>query len=114
MTTGYDQTLLTSHSQMPQLGSVGSVITDEEEKDAILDLFLAQPSVVERGRASLDEKLQEVLNKLIEADNGRRQSEKELRMRETVAAMKRIFSGVKGRVHELCKPKQKKWASTWI
>ncbi|KAK3078469.1 hypothetical protein LTS18_007433, partial [Coniosporium uncinatum] len=57
----------------------------------------------------LEEKLQEVLNKLYEADNGRRESEKEQRSRETVAAMKRIFPGVRGRMHELCKPKQKKY-----
>lgn len=68
----------------------------------------------ERVRAAqkhteLDEKLRDVLSKLLEADDGRRESEKELRAKETVAAMKRIFSGVRGRVHELCKPKQKKF-----
>ena len=60
-------------------------------------------------RTELDERLQQVLQKLIEADDGRRQSEKEIRARETVASMKRIFPGVKGRLHELCKPKQKKF-----
>jgi len=61
-------------------------------------------------RIELEEKLQDVLNKLLEADTGRRESDKEMRARETVAAMKRIFpGGVFGRVHELCKPKQKKY-----
>lgn len=61
-------------------------------------------------RIELEEKLQDVLNKLLEADSGRRESDKEMRARETVAAMKRIFpGGVLGRVHELCKPKQKKY-----
>lgn len=60
-------------------------------------------------RTELDEKLQEVLNKLIEADDGRKQNEKELRMRETIATLKRTYPGVKGRVSELCKPKQKKY-----
>lgn len=57
----------------------------------------------------LEEKLQEVLKKLGEADDGRRQNEKELRTKEMVTALKRIFSGVRGRVGELCKPKQKKF-----
>lgn len=57
----------------------------------------------------LDEKLQDCLHKLLEADDGRRQSEREVRMKETISALKRIFPGVKGRVSELCKPKMKKY-----
>ena len=61
-------------------------------------------------QTELNERLQDVLTKLLEADNGRRQSEKEMRAREIVAAMKRVYSNsVRGRVHELCKPKQKKY-----
>lgn len=44
----------------------------------------------------LDEKLQDTLSKLIEADDGRRQSEREIRIKETISALKRIFPGVKG------------------
>ena len=62
-----------------------------------------------RTRTELDEKLAEVARKLLEADDGRRTSEKETRMRETIAMLKRTYPGVKGRVHELCKPKQKKY-----
>ncbi|KAI9714098.1 MAG: Structural maintenance of chromosomes protein 1 [Chrysothrix sp. TS-e1954] len=57
----------------------------------------------------LEEKLQQVLNKLSEADDGRRQSRKETQMRENLTAMKRLFPGIRGRVSELCKPKQKKY-----
>lgn len=64
---------------------------------------------VAQMRTELDEKLQEVLNKLIEADDGRKQNEKELRIRETIATLKRTYPGVRGRVSELCKPKQKKY-----
>ena len=60
-------------------------------------------------QTELDEKLQEILRTLLEADDGRRQSEKELRMKETIATLKRIYPGVRGRVGELCKPKQKKY-----
>ena len=60
-------------------------------------------------RTELDEKLQEVLNRLLEAEDGRKQSDKETRMKATMSDMKRLFPAVKGRVSELCKPKQKKY-----
>jgi structural maintenance of chromosome 1 len=62
-----------------------------------------------RTRTELEEKLQEVLRKLVEADDGRRASQKEIQMKETIANLKRTYPGVKGRVHELCRPKQKKF-----
>ncbi|KAK7902781.1 Structural maintenance of chromosomes protein 1 [Exophiala xenobiotica] len=62
-----------------------------------------------RTRTELDEKLADVARKLLEADDGRRTSEREMRMKETIAMLKRTYPGVKGRVHELCKPKQKKY-----
>ncbi|OJD27038.1 hypothetical protein ACJ73_01565 [Blastomyces percursus] len=64
---------------------------------------------VAQMRTELEEKLQVTLKKLLEADDGRKQSEKELRTKELISTLKRIFPGVKGRVSELCKPKQKKY-----
>lgn len=60
-------------------------------------------------RTEKDEKLQEVLNKLLEAEDGRKQSEKDVRLKATVADMKRVFPGVKGRVSDLCKPVEKRY-----
>ena len=60
-------------------------------------------------RTEKDEKLQEVLTKLLDAEDGRKQNEKELRLKATIADIKRIFPGVKGRVSELCKPVEKKY-----
>lgn len=60
-------------------------------------------------RTEKDEKLQEVLTKLLEAEDGRKQNEKDLRIKATIADMKRIFPGVKGRVSELCKPVEKRY-----
>ncbi|CAD0045513.1 unnamed protein product [Aureobasidium pullulans] len=57
----------------------------------------------------IEEKLHEVLHKLNDASVSQRESEKETRARETVAAMKRIFPGVRGQLWSLCKPKQKKY-----
>lgn len=60
-------------------------------------------------RTEKDEKLQQVLNKLLEAEDGKKQNEKDLRLKATVADMRRIFPGVKGRVSELCKPVEKRF-----
>ena len=62
-------------------------------------------------RTEKDEKLQEVLTKLLDAEDGRKQNEKEVRLRQTVADIKRMFPGVKGRVSELCKPTEKRYAT---
>lgn len=62
-----------------------------------------------RQRKELDEKLAEVARKLLDADDGRRTSQKEIKMRETIAMLKRSYPGVKGRVSELCKPKEKRY-----
>jgi structural maintenance of chromosome 1 len=60
-------------------------------------------------RTELEEKLQDVARKLTEADDGRRQNDRETRTREMVSSLKRIFPGVRGRIGELCTPKQKKF-----
>jgi structural maintenance of chromosome 1 len=64
---------------------------------------------VNQLRSEKDQKLQEVLKKLNEAESGRRQNDKEQRTKETIVALKRLYPGVRGRVGDLCKPKQKKF-----
>jgi structural maintenance of chromosome 1 len=82
---------------------------DNEGKKKELNQLSSERLRTAQKRTELEEKLQDVLQKLADADTGRRESERESRMRETVAALKRIYPGVKGRLHELCKPKQKKY-----
>jgi len=60
-------------------------------------------------QTELDEKLRQVLLRLDEAQGMQRESHKEAKQRETVAQLKRLFPGVKGMLHQLCKPKQKKY-----
>lgn len=57
----------------------------------------------------LDEKLHQACLRLEEGQYQQRESAKDARQRETIAQMKRIFPGVKGMVHQLCRPKQKKY-----
>ncbi|KAI9645930.1 Structural maintenance of chromosomes protein 1 [Ciborinia camelliae] len=60
-------------------------------------------------KTDLEEKLQEIYKQIKEGEYGRRESEKERRVKETITEIKRIFPGVKGRIGDLCKPKQKKF-----
>ncbi|KAI9800194.1 MAG: hypothetical protein M1825_004178 [Sarcosagium campestre] len=82
---------------------------DMDAKKKELNNITSERLRTAQKQTELDEKLQEVLKTLLEADDGRRQSEKQLRMKETIATLKRIFPGVKGRIGELCKPKLKKY-----
>lgn len=83
---------------------------DINSKKTELNNLTSERLRVSQSRTELEEKLQEVLKKLIDADDGRQQNEKELRTKEMISTLRRIFPGVKGRVSDLCKPKQKKYA----
>ena len=83
---------------------------DIDSKKKNLNSVTSERLKASQKRIENDEQLQEVLNKIAEGEDGRKQNEKELRLKATVADLKRIFPGVKGRVGELCKPKQKKYA----
>lgn len=59
--------------------------------------------------AELNEKLTDVYNKLMQSNTDQRETERETRLRETLAALQRIFPGVRGRVADLCRPTQRKY-----
>lgn len=80
---------------------------DKSKKE--LNTLTSERLRIAQMRTELEEKLQVTLKKLLEADDGRQQNEKELRIKEMISTLKRIFPGVKGRVSELCHPKQKKY-----
>ena len=89
--------------------AVTQTTKDIEGKKKVFNGLTSERLRLAQLRTELDEKLQEVLNKLLEAEDGRKQSDKETRLKATIADMKRIFPGVKGRVSDLCKPKQKRY-----
>ncbi|KAI9849613.1 MAG: Structural maintenance of chromosomes protein 1 [Sclerophora amabilis] len=84
-----------------------STEVDTKKKD--FNVLTSERLRASQKQTELEEKLQEVLRTLLEADDGRRQSEKEIRLKETTTTLKRIYPGVRGRVSELCKPKLKKY-----
>lgn len=89
---------------------VSTATKDIERKKKELNALTSERLRVSQMRTELEEKLQVVLKKLLEADDGKKQTEKEIRTKELISTLKRIFPGVKGRVSDLCRPKQKKYA----
>lgn len=81
---------------------------DRKKKD--LNALTSERLKVSQMRTEFEEKLQVVLRKLLEADDGKKQNEREIRAKELISTLKRIFPGVKGRVSDLCRPKQRKYA----
>lgn len=109
------QTLQANNAQLEQrrndmTDSAEDIQREVDGKRRQLQTLTAQRVQTGRQRTELDEKIADVLRKLLEADDGRRASEKEMRVRETVATLKRTYPGVRGRLHELCKPKQKRFS----
>ena len=90
-------------------GTINQTMLEIEGKKKDVNGLTSERLRLAQLRTELDEKLQEVLNRLLEAEDGRKQSDKETRRTATMSDMKRLFPGVKGRVSELCKPKQKKY-----
>ncbi|KAM3165351.1 Structural maintenance of chromosomes protein [Lachancea thermotolerans] len=54
-------------------------------------------------------KLKETLTKLDDMNATQRETAKERKLRENVSILRRLFPGVRGLVHELCRPKKEKY-----
>jgi len=54
-------------------------------------------------------KIAELENQLRELKADRHENERDVRLSQTVDALKRLFPGVHGRMTELCRPTQKKY-----
>ncbi|PYI13497.1 cohesin complex subunit [Aspergillus violaceofuscus CBS 115571] len=102
------QTLAQRKTSLNDTVKTTSKEIDRKKKE--LNAVTSERLRVSRMRTELEEKLQVVLKKLLDADDGRKQSEREIRAKELISTLKRIFPGVKGRVSDLCKPKQKKYS----
>ncbi|CAK5262899.1 unnamed protein product [Mycena citricolor] len=59
--------------------------------------------------AQSNEQLQHIYNQLVQAGVDKHESEKEIKLKETLSSLQRLFTGVRGRVVDLCKPSQRKY-----
>jgi structural maintenance of chromosome 1 len=89
--------------------SIKEILKEIDNKKKEFNAIKSERVRVNQLHTEKEEKLQALLRTLSEADDGRRQNEREHRTKEMVISLKRLFPGVRGRVGELCKPKQKKY-----
>ncbi|KAK3719468.1 Structural maintenance of chromosomes protein 1B [Vermiconidia calcicola] len=89
--------------------TIGSTSREIDAKKKAVNTMASERERTKQKDNELHEKLNEVLRKLVDAQSAQRETRKEANQRDTVAQMKRLFSGVKGMLHQLCKPKQKKY-----
>jgi structural maintenance of chromosome 1 len=89
--------------------SVKEISKDIDAKKKEFNHIQSERVRINQLHTEKEEKLQAILRTLVDADAGRRQNDKEQRTKETIIALKRLFPGVRGRVGDLCKPKQKKF-----
>ncbi|RKF60436.1 Structural maintenance of chromosomes protein 1 [Erysiphe neolycopersici] len=80
-----------------------------ESKKTELNQIISERIRLNQLYTEKEEKLRALLKEIADADAGRQKSIREKKMKETVAALKRLYGGVRGRVGDLCKPKQKKY-----
>jgi structural maintenance of chromosome 1 len=89
--------------------SIKEISSDIDSKKKEFNHIQSERVRINQLHTEKEEKLQALLKQLVEADAGRRQNDKEQRTKETIVALKRLYPGVRGRVGDLCKPKQKKY-----
>ncbi|KAK9461324.1 RecF/RecN/SMC protein [Lipomyces oligophaga] len=78
-------------------------------KKSELNALVTERQELSAKQDDLNEKLQECLTQLVDVHADKRESEHEMRLKETISSLKRLIPGVRGRVCDLCKPKQHKY-----
>ncbi|WWC89989.1 uncharacterized protein L201_004919 [Kwoniella dendrophila CBS 6074] len=84
----------------------------KEERESIkgkLDHAQAERRRINMRETEINERLQETYNKLLQAGVDKRETEREAKLKETIASLKRVFPGVHGRIVDLCRPVASKY-----
>ncbi|KAJ7497178.1 condensin complex subunit SMC1 [Mycena latifolia] len=74
-----------------------------------LDNQQSERTKIAQLEAQANEQLQNVYAQLLQAGADKHESERETKLKETLATLQRLFTGVRGRVVDLCKPSQRKY-----
>ncbi|QIW97224.1 hypothetical protein AMS68_002742 [Peltaster fructicola] len=88
---------------------VKSATKSVQAKQVAINELTSERTRTRQKRKELDEKLRSTLLKLQDEQYQQNESRKDVARRETIAQMKRIYPGVRGMVHQLCKPKGNKY-----
>ncbi|KAF9233408.1 hypothetical protein BU15DRAFT_90371 [Melanogaster broomeanus] len=105
-----ERTLSQLKAKMEEMDNKKNQLTEDattqgEKKDEVMLITLHDI----RLEAEANEKLADVYQRLLQAGVDRTESEREAKLKETLASLQRVFPGVRGRVVDLCKPTQRKY-----
>lgn len=88
---------------------VKTISSELEESKKEHNQLVSERIRINNSKTELDEKMRDIARKIQEAEEGKNDTEKERRVKEMVQTLKRMNPAVRGRVGDLCKPKQKKF-----
>ncbi|KAJ7812847.1 hypothetical protein B0H13DRAFT_2143623 [Mycena leptocephala] len=90
-------------------GKIAELHTDLTKTRQELDNQQSERTKIKQLEAQANEQLQNVYAQLLQAGVDKHESERETKLKETLANLQRLFPGVRGRVVDLCKPAQRKY-----
>lgn len=109
-----DELSITAEKLEFQLSEISSILNEKNsthsDKVKELQKLHSQMESSSNKEYDLNYKLREALMKIEELSASQRETVKERKLRENVAALKRFFPGVRGLVCDLCHPKKEKYA----
>ncbi|KAJ1824235.1 Structural maintenance of chromosomes protein 1 [Coemansia sp. RSA 2675] len=100
-----------SYSQQRQsaLSDVAGIEQEIQQARRVAEAAKTEHERLVRVEIELNEKLAGVLKELSQARADQRESAREAKLKDTIGTLQRIFTGVHGRLSELCKPTQHKY-----
>lgn len=88
---------------------VKNISTELEDSKKEHNQLVSERIRINNSKTELDEKMRDIARKIQEAEEGKNDTERERRIKDMVQTLKRMNPAVRGRVGDLCKPKQKKF-----
>ncbi|KAF8214101.1 condensin complex subunit SMC1 [Mycena galopus ATCC 62051] len=88
---------------------IAGLQTDLAKTKQELDDQQSERTKIKQLETQANEQLQNVYGQLLQAGVDKHESERETKLKETLANLQRLFPGVRGRVVDLCKPAQRKY-----
>ncbi|KAJ7032498.1 condensin complex subunit SMC1 [Mycena alexandri] len=88
---------------------IGALQADLTKARQELDNQQSERTRIKQLEAQANEQLQNIYAQLLQAGVDKHESERETKLKETLANLQRLFPGVRGRVVDLCKPAQRKY-----
>ncbi|QSL64516.1 hypothetical protein MERGE_001817 [Pneumocystis wakefieldiae] len=104
-----EEVYLLSIQKSEVTSKINQLIQNLEKEKNNLEVIQSSRIRIAQQEIELNEKLQECLNKLLRINADKRESERELKTKDIVNTLKRIFPGVRGRIIDLYRPTQRKY-----